>query len=121
MRALERLGFTLDLEMPAGHLPIGLQQMVEIAKSLAANADLIIMDEPTSSLSYREAEKLWEVVRELKRQGKTIVFVSHRLEDVFALAERVTVLRDGHKVATEAVSQVTPRSPRQLDGWARTP
>jgi ABC-type sugar transport system ATPase subunit len=108
MRALERLGFTLDLEMPAGHLPIGLQQMVEIAKSLAANADLIIMDEPTSSLSYHEAEKLWEVVRELKRQGKTIVFVSHRLEDVFALAERVTVLRDGHKVATEAVSQLTP-------------
>jgi len=107
-RALERLGFTLDLEMPAGRLPIGLQQMVEIAKSLAGNADLIIMDEPTSSLSYHEAERLWEVVSELKRQGKTIVFVSHRLEDVFALAERVTVLRDGHKVATEAVSQLTP-------------
>jgi ABC-type sugar transport system ATPase subunit len=106
MRALGRLGFTLDLDMPAGHLPIGLQQMVEIAKSLAANADLIIMDEPTSSLSYHEAERLWEVVRELRRQGKTIVFVSHRLEDVFALAERVTVLRDGHKVATEAVSQL---------------
>jgi len=106
--ALERLGFTLDLEMPAGRLPIGLQQMVEIAKSLAANADLIIMDEPTSSLSYHEAERLWEVVHELKRQGKSIVFVSHRLEDVFALAERVTVLRDGHKVATEAVGQLTP-------------
>ncbi len=106
-RALERLGFTLDLEMPAGRLPIGLQQMLEIAKSLAANADLIIMDEPTSSLSYHEAERLWEVVHELKRQGKSIVFVSHRLEDVFALADRVTVLRDGHKVATEAVGRLT--------------
>ena len=106
-RVLERLGFTLDLDMVAGNLPIGLQQMVEIAKSLAADADLIIMDEPTSSLSYHEAERLWQVVRELKRQGKTIVFVSHRLEDVFALAERVTVLRDGHKVATEAVGELT--------------
>ena len=66
------------------------------------------MDRPTSSLSYHEAERLWEVVRELKHQGKTIVFVSHRLEDVFALAERVTVLRDGHKVATEEISQLTP-------------
>jgi ABC-type sugar transport system ATPase subunit len=104
---LERLGFALDPEMPAGQLPIGLQQMVEIAKSLAANADLIIMDEPTSSLSYHEAERLWQVVRQLKLQGKTIVFVSHRLEDVFALAERVTVLRDGHKIASEAVGQLT--------------
>jgi ABC-type sugar transport system ATPase subunit len=108
MRALSQLGLTLDLEMPAGRLPIGLQQMVEIAKSLAAHASLIIMDEPTSSLSYHEAERLGEVVRELKGHGKTIVFVSHRLEDVFALAERVTVLRDGHKVATESMSQLTP-------------
>jgi len=107
-RTLAQLGLTLDLEMPAGQLPIGLQQMVEIAKSLAARADLIIMDEPTSSLSYHEAEKLWEVVRELKNNGKTIVFVTHRLEEVFALAERVTVLRDGLKVGTEPVRQLTP-------------
>jgi rhamnose transport system ATP-binding protein len=107
-QTLAQLGLTLDLQMPAAHLPIGLQQMVEIAKSLAARADLIIMDEPTSSLSHYEAERLREVVRELKRQSKTIVFVSHRLEDVFALAERVTVLRDGHRVCTKPVNQLTP-------------
>jgi ABC-type sugar transport system ATPase subunit len=106
-RTLGELGLTLDLEMPAGQLPIGLQQLVEIAKSLAARADLIIMDEPTSSLSYHEVERLREAVRELKQQGKTIVFVSHRLEEVFGLAERVTVLRDGRKVSTEPVGQLT--------------
>jgi ABC-type sugar transport system ATPase subunit len=106
-QALMQLGLELDVEMPAAQLPIGLQQMVEIAKSLAARADLIIMDEPTSSLSHHEAEKLQGVVRELKRQGRTVVFVSHRLEEVFGLADRVTVLRDGHKVATELVSQLT--------------
>jgi rhamnose transport system ATP-binding protein len=109
-RTLAQLGLTLDLDMPAGNLAIGLQQMVEIAKSLAARADLIIMDEPTSSLSYHEAERLWKVVRELKDQGKTVVFVSHRLEDVFALAERVTVLRDGRKVATQPISRLTSSS-----------
>ena len=106
-RALGELGLTLDLELPAGQLPIGLQQLVEIAKSLAARADLIIMDEPTSSLSCHEAERLREVVRELKERGKTIVFVSHRLEEVFGLAERVTVLRDGRKVSTEPVGGLT--------------
>jgi rhamnose transport system ATP-binding protein len=107
VQTLMQLGLELDVEMPAGQLPIGLQQMVEIAKSLAARADLIIMDEPTSSLSHHETERLQGVVRELKRQGRTIVFVSHRLEEVFGLADRVTVLRDGHKVATELVSQLT--------------
>ena len=106
-RTLGELGLTLDLGMPAGQLPIGVQQLVEIAKSLAARVDLIIMDEPTSSLSYHEAERLREVVRELKRRGKTIVFVSHRLEEVFGLAERVTVLRDGRKVSTEPIGQLT--------------
>ena len=106
-RTLAELGLALDLEMPAGQLPIGLQQLVEIAKSLAARADLIIMDEPTSSLSYYEAERLREVVRELKKRGKTIVFVSHRLEEVFGLAERVTVLRDGRKVSTAPVAELT--------------
>jgi ABC-type sugar transport system ATPase subunit len=105
--------------MPAGQLPIGLQQLVEIAKRLAARADLIIMDEPTSSLSYHEAERLREAVRELKQQSKTIVFVSHRLEEVFGLAERVTVLRDGRKVSTESVSQLTRGRLVSLIGWTR--
>jgi hypothetical protein len=82
-------------------------------------ADLIIMDEPTSSLSYHEAERLREAVRELKQQSKTIVFVSHRLEEVFGLAERVTVLRDGRKVSTESVSQLTRGRLVSLIGWTR--
>ena len=80
--------------------------MVEIAKSLAARTDLLIMDEPTSSLSHHEAARLWEVVRDLRASGKTIIFVSHKLDEVFAIADRISVLRDGRHVLTCDVAAI---------------
>jgi ABC-type sugar transport system ATPase subunit len=104
---LDHLGMDIDPAKPAGGLAIGLQQMVEIAKSLAARADLLIMDEPTSSLSHRETERLWRVIAELRRAGTTIIFVSHKLDEVFRMADRVTILRDGRKVATRPLAELT--------------
>jgi ABC-type sugar transport system ATPase subunit len=105
---LDHLGMGIDPAQPAGELPIGLQQMIEIAKSLASRADLLIMDEPSSSLSGREAQRLWQVVAELRSSGKTVIFVSHKLDEVFAIADRVTVLRDGRKIATRLLADITP-------------
>ena len=103
---LDRLGFAVDPAIKAGRLSISQQQMTEIAKSVASGARLIIMDEPTSSIGGREAERLWSVAADLKRQGTTIVFVSHKLEEVFANADRVTVLRDGRSVATQPIGKL---------------
>jgi rhamnose transport system ATP-binding protein len=97
---LNKLGLDIDPAMRAGDLAIGLQQMVEIAKSLAARTDLLIMDEPTSSLSHREIARLWGVVRDMRASGKTIIFVTHKLDEVFAIADQITVLRDGRHVLT---------------------
>ncbi len=80
-------------------LPIGTRQLIEIAKALALNSEVIIFDEPTASFSPQEVENLFDVLRLLARRGKGLVFVSHRLEEIFALADRVTVLRDGCTVA----------------------
>jgi len=104
---IKRLGLELDPASRAGDLAIGLQQMVEIAKSLAAHTDLLVMDEPTSSLSHREAERLWEVVRDLRRDGQTIIFVSHKLDEVFSISDRITVLRDGRRVATHNTREIS--------------
>jgi ABC-type sugar transport system ATPase subunit len=79
--------------------------MVEIAKALSFKARLIIMDEPTAALSEKETEKLFEVIRALKAQGTTILFVSHRLKEVFAISDRITVLRDGRFIATKDARQ----------------
>ncbi len=84
------------------------RQMVEIAKALGARARILIMDEPTSALTLHETEELFRIVRQLKQQGATVVFISHRLEEAFELADRITVLRDGHWVGTHAVADVRP-------------
>jgi ABC-type sugar transport system ATPase subunit len=105
---LSRLGMDMDPFTTAGELAIGHQQMVEIAKSLASRAELLIMDEPTSSLSHHEAERFWRVIEELRKGGKTIIFVSHKLDEVFGVANRVTVLRDGRKIATRSLQEVNP-------------
>jgi rhamnose transport system ATP-binding protein len=83
------------------------QQLVEIACVLGAGARIVIMDEPTASLTQREQERLFAVVRELRAAGTGIVYISHRLEEIFALADRVTVLRDGESVGTQAVHDIT--------------
>jgi ribose transport system ATP-binding protein len=92
---LAAVGLEISPDTLVGSLAIGQQQLVEIAKALSTNARVLIMDEPTSSLSAREAENLFKVIRELRARGVSIVYISHRLGEVKALADRVTVLRDG--------------------------
>jgi len=94
-RVLDKVGLDCPASTIVGDLPIGKQQLVEIAKALSVNARVLIMDEPTSSLSDRETEYLFRVVKDLRDQGVSIVYISHRLGEVMELADRVVVLRDG--------------------------
>lgn len=103
---LERLRQTIDPDCPVGSLSVGQQQMVEIARALSLNAELIIMDEPTDALTDVETAVLFEVIRGLKADGKGIVYISHRLGEIFALCDSVTVLRDGHMVHRGAVADL---------------
>ncbi|MFO7780131.1 MAG: sugar ABC transporter ATP-binding protein [Spirochaetia bacterium] len=103
---LERIDVDVDPTETVGRLSIAQQQMVEVAKALSLDAKIIIMDEPTSSLTERETATLFRIIRELKRQGITVIYISHRLEEVFDIADRVTVLRDGRSVHTSTVSEV---------------
>jgi simple sugar transport system ATP-binding protein len=104
--ALASLGALLPLNGIVGQLAVAERQIVAICRGLAANARLLIMDEPTSSLTHHEVVRLIEIVRRLKNMGLAVVFVSHRLEEVVTLAERVTVLRDGRKVDTLPAAEV---------------
>ncbi len=99
-RLLDSVGTDLDTHEMVHRLGVAQQQMVEIAKALSQNARIVVMDEPTAALSAREIERLFEVIRRLKREGVAIVYISHRLREVFALGDRITVLRDGRKVAS---------------------
>ena len=96
---LERLGLRIDPQRPAGTLPISLQQMIEIAKALARRADIVVMDEPTSALNEPEVQRLFQCISELKAQGCGVIYITHKLEEVYQIADRITVLRDGRRVA----------------------
>ncbi|MFC3395611.1 L-arabinose ABC transporter ATP-binding protein AraG [Brenneria rubrifaciens] len=97
---LEHLGLDLDPDTPLKYLSIGQWQMVEIAKALARNAKIIAFDEPTSSLSAHEIEQLFRVIKELRSEGRVILYVSHRMEEIFALGDAITVFKDGRYVRT---------------------
>lgn len=97
---LEHLGLDIDPQTPLKYLSIGQWQMVEIAKALARNAKVIAFDEPTSSLSRREIDNLFRVIRELRAEGRVIIYVSHRMEEIFALSDAITVFKDGRYVRT---------------------
>ena len=103
---LEQLGVALDPDAQAGSLSVAHQQMVEIARALASDARVVIFDEPTASLSGRETERLFDTLRRLRAGGLGIVYISHRLEEIFAIADRITVLRDGRTVATARTGEV---------------
>jgi simple sugar transport system ATP-binding protein len=103
---MTRLGVELPLAEVVGRLPIATRQLVAICRALAAEARLVVMDEPTASLTHHEIDSLLETVRGLKTHGIATVFVSHKLEEVMRIAERVTVLRDGSKVGTYPASEV---------------
>jgi len=104
---LTRLGVRLDADRPVRGLSIADQQVVEIAKALSFDARVVIMDEPTAALSGPEVERLFGVVRALRDRGAGVVFISHRLEEVFAICETVTVMRDGAVVADERTADLT--------------
>lgn len=104
---LRALGVDLDPHTRVRELTFAQLQMVEIAKALSVNAQVLIMDEPTSALTLHEVADLFRIARQLRDAGTAIIFISHRLDEVFELADRVTVLRDGHYVGTRDVSGVT--------------
>jgi len=103
---LARVGLAIDARKRVAELSLAQRQMVEIAKALSFESRLIVMDEPTSSLTEREVETLFALSRSLKAQGVSVVFISHRLEEVFQVADRVTVLRDGRHIGTAPIGQL---------------
>ena len=113
-QVLHRLGFSLPLDALVSSLPIAARQVVAISRGLAAKARLLFMDEPTSSLTRTEVNALLGIVARLKAQGITVVFVSHRLDEVIEIAERVTVLRDGRKVGTYPAAEVSGKRLTEL-------
>jgi ribose transport system ATP-binding protein len=113
-RLFDRLGAAIAPRAKVGDLRIGDQQMVEIAKALAEGAAILIMDEPTSALSDSEVTRLFRMIADLRKAGTTVLYISHKMNEVFTLADRVTVLRDGRFVAS-AAREVT--SPDQIVRW----
>jgi ribose transport system ATP-binding protein len=99
-QVLHKLKLNIDPTTMVGKLPISKQQMVEIAKALSTNARILIMDEPTSALTENEIKELFRIIRELKAEGKAIVYISHRLEELKEIVDRITILRDGKYVTT---------------------
>ena len=104
---LERLGVRLDVDQPARGLTLAEQQAVEIAKALSVRVRVLIMDEPTASLSAHEVRRLFGIVQALRAEGVSVVFISHRLEEVFEIADRVTILRDGQWISTTSRRELT--------------
>jgi ribose transport system ATP-binding protein len=102
---LSRLGVSLDANALLSSLSVGQQQLVEIAKSLLVKAEVIILDEPTAALTDKEVEKLFEVIKKLKQQDVSFIYISHRMEEIFELCDRVTVMRDGKYIGTKVVAQ----------------
>lgn len=103
---LKRLQQPIDPKTPVANLRIGQQQIIEIAKALALDTQILIMDEPTSALSNAEVEVLFEVLAQLRENGVTIIYISHKLEELMQIGDIITVLRDGHLVAESPMSEV---------------
>jgi ABC-type sugar transport system ATPase subunit len=99
------LGLDLHAGAPVGSLSTARQQMVEIVKAISQNARIVVMDEPTSSLSLPEVERLFAIIRRLKKDGVAIIYISHRLEEIFTVSDRVTVIRDGANIGTKATAE----------------
>lgn len=104
--SLNKLGIDVDVTKPAEQFGMGVLQMIEIAKAVRAQAKIIIMDEPTSSLGEQEVEQLFKTIHQLKAEGIAIVFVSHKLEELFEICDRVTVIRDGMHIVTEDIENM---------------
>ncbi len=104
---LQRLALDIDVHMKVKQLSVGHQQLVEIAKAMLLGGKVMILDEPTAPLTDREIEFLFKVLRQLKKEGITIVYISHRLEEIFSLTDKVSIMRDGKMVITKKTSEVS--------------
>ncbi|MEK5255594.1 sugar ABC transporter ATP-binding protein [Paenibacillus sp. FSL F4-0125] len=100
-----KLSVTIPLNQEAGECSVGEKQMIEIAKALMTHAKVIVMDEPTAALTEREIQKLFEVIASLKKEGVSIVYISHRMEEIFTICDRITVMRDGKTVDTKPIPE----------------
>src|SRR5699024_1456385 len=98
IKILNKLGENIHPNTKVKNLSMGKKQMVEIAKSIASNIKVLIMDEPTTALSGDEINKLFDVISEIKKQGITIVYISHKLDELYRLGDRMTILRNGQKI-----------------------
>ena len=104
---LDRIRVNLDVRKPVNECSVAQQQMVEIAKALSSNSKIIVMDEPSATLTDHELEALFDLIKSLRREGIGMIYISHRLEEIFGLGDRVTVMRDGNYVGTYPVPEVT--------------
>ena len=106
-KLLDSLGMDIDASKEVRQYTIAQQQLIEIAKALALNAEILLMDEPTSSLTEKEVVKLFEIIHRLKENGTSIIYISHRMDELFQLSDRVTVLRDGQYIGTYITEDTT--------------
>lgn len=107
-KLIAQLGVTLDVHRAASGLTLAEQQTVEIARALSLNVKVLIMDEPTASLSAHEVARLLKIAKALKAKGVAVIYISHRLDEIFQVADRVTVIRDGQHISTRPIAEVTP-------------
>lgn len=105
---LSQLNLDLDLTKPVGEYPLAIQQLIEIAKALSRQARILIMDEPTSSLNESETQRLFAIIRALRDEGRGVVYITHRLEEMYQLGDRLTVLRDGRVIVTSSPRDLKP-------------
>lgn len=108
-KLLESLGVRISADVTVGSLSVAQQQIVEIARALSQDVKVLIMDEPTAALAVAEAERLFRIIRGLKERGITVIYISHRMDEVFELADRITVLRDGRYIGTVDVKETSRR------------
>lgn len=104
---LEKVGLKISPKTLVNQLGIAQMQLVEIAKALSAESKILILDEPTATLTSKEIDRLFDIIRRLKAEGVTIIYISHRLQEIFDIGDRVTILRNGQKIATKLVSEVS--------------
>ncbi|WP_166979132.1 sugar ABC transporter ATP-binding protein [Paramicrobacterium fandaimingii] len=105
---LNRIGVDISVDQPLNRLTIGMQQMVEIARAIAEDAKVLVLDEPTAALSQSEAKRLFALVDEMRSEGMALAYISHRMEEVWQLSDRITVLRDGKWVSSTMRGEITP-------------
>ncbi len=117
---LARVGSDVDLDAPVRKLRVSEKQLVEIAKAISQRVTVLILDEPTASLTQRETERLFQIIESFANAGVAILYVSHRLEEVKRLSHRITILRDGRLVTTQKTAELSAKRNRAAHGWSKS-